>query len=92
MAGLALLAAAAFLMMLGRKIRHYIIPFIIVIITGMIAMGYDIVNTYVPKGQWPLAVIGIIVFLCAIGILVLAYQLFVKVRKSSHGLPHEQNL
>ena len=92
MAGLALLAAAAFLMMLGRKIRHYIIPFIIVIITAMIAMGYDIVNTYVPKGQWPLAVIGIIVFLCAIGILVLAYQLFVKVRKSSHGLPHEQNL
>ncbi len=85
MAGLALLAAAVFLMMSGRKTRYYIIPFIIIMVTGMTAMGYNIVNTYVPKRQWPLAVIGIIVLLCAIGVLVLAYQVFVKKGKSNLG-------
>lgn len=82
LAGLALLASAVFLKMLGRRIKHYIVPFIIVMITAMTAMGYSVVNTYIPKAQWPLAVIGIIVFLCAIGVIVLACQTFAKARKS----------
>jgi len=82
MASLALLASAVFLMMLGRRIKYYIIPFIIMIITSMAAMGYAVVHDYIPKGQVPLAVIGIIVFLCAIGVVVVACQTFTKARKS----------
>jgi len=82
MAALALLASAVFLIKLKRKIKLYTIPFIIMIITSMTAMGYNLIKSYIPNRQWPLVVIGIAVFLCAIGVIVLACQTFAKAGKS----------
>ncbi len=74
LAGLALLAAGVFLWTLGRRSRYYIIPFIIAIVTSMTAMVYMVVATWIPGGQWVLAGIGILVFLCALGVVILAFQ------------------
>ncbi len=74
LAGLALIAAAVFIKMLGRATTAYIIPFYIMIITAMVAMVHEIFNQYIPEGQWPLVIIGAIVFICGIGVLVSAYQ------------------
>ncbi len=74
LAGLALLAAGVFLWTLGRRSRYYIIPFIIAIVTSMTAMAYMVIATWVPGGQWVLAGIGILVFLCALGVVILAFQ------------------
>ncbi len=72
--GLSLLAAAVFLWKLGRGNLYYIIPFIIAILTSMTAMAYMVVATWIPKGQWVLVVIGSAIFLCALGVVILAYQ------------------
>jgi len=74
MAGLGLLAAGVFLWTLGRRTVYYIVPFIIAIVTSMTAMAYSIAKVWIPQGEWVLAGIGSIVFLCAIGVVVLAYQ------------------
>ena len=74
MASLALLAAGVFLWTLGRRSRYYIIPFFIAIITSMTAMAYMVIGTWIPGGQWVLAGIGIVIFLCALGVVILAYQ------------------
>lgn len=74
LAGLSLLATGVFLWRLGRPNLYYIIPFIIAIITSMTAMAYSVIATYIPKGQWVLAGIGTLIFLCALGVIVVAYQ------------------
>ena len=74
LAGLALLASAVFLKMLGRPNLSYIIPFFIMIITSMTAQVWMIINSYIPKQQWELAFIGIVVFICGIGIMIIGYR------------------
>ncbi|MDI6755285.1 MAG: carbon starvation protein A [Thermodesulfobacteriota bacterium] len=74
LAGLALLASAVFLKMLGRPNIYYIIPFIIMIITSMTAQAWMIINSYLPKQQWVLAFIGTVVFICGVGIMIIAYK------------------
>lgn len=72
LAGIALLAAAVFLKMMRRPTIHYIIPFVIMIVTSMVAMIHQIFLNYIPNGLWTLVVIGTLVFLCGIGIVVIA--------------------
>ena len=72
LAGIALLAAAVFLKMLKRPTKHYMIPFVIMIITSMIAMVHQIFSNYIPNGLWSLVIIGGVVFLCGIGIIIIA--------------------
>jgi carbon starvation protein len=74
MASLALLAAGVFLWTLGRRNMYYIIPFIIAIVTSMTAMAYMVIVTWIPGGSWVLAGIGIVIFLCALGVVILAWQ------------------
>jgi carbon starvation protein len=74
MASLALLAAGVFLWTLGRRSLYYIIPFIIAIVTSMTAMAYMVIVKWIPGGSWVLAGIGIVIFLCALGVVILAYQ------------------
>lgn len=74
LAALALLAASIFLFSLRRPTKHYIIPFIIMIITSMVAMVWEVINTHIPAGNWPLVIIGTIVFLCGIGIIIIGYN------------------
>lgn len=74
LAGLALLASAVFLKMLGRPNIYYVIPFFIMIITSMTAQAWMIINSYLPKQQWVLAFIGIVVFICGVGILIIGYK------------------
>ena len=74
MAGLALLAAGVFLWTLGRRSLYYIIPFIIAMVTSMTAMAYMVIATWIPGGNWVLAGIGIVIFLCALGVVILAWQ------------------
>ncbi len=72
LAGIALLAAAVFLKMLQRPTIHYMIPFAIMIITSMVAMVHQIFTNYIPNEMWVLVIIGSIVFLCGIGIVIIA--------------------
>lgn len=74
LAGLALLAAGVFLWTLGRRSLYYIIPFIIAIVTSMTAMAYMVIVKWVPAGEWVLAGIGTVIFLCALGVVILAFQ------------------
>ncbi len=74
LAGLALLASAVFLKMLGKPVLYYIIPFFIMIITAMTAQAWMIINSYIPQQQWMLVFIGIVTFICAIGILIIGYN------------------
>ncbi|MCL0087723.1 carbon starvation protein A [Dehalococcoidia bacterium] len=85
MAGLGLLAAGVFLWTLGRRSVYYIVPFIIAIVTSMTAMAYSIAKVWIPQGEWVLAGIGSIVFLCAIGVMVLAYQTW-RARRQESGV------
>jgi carbon starvation protein len=78
LAAIALLTAATYLRSLGRPTIHYIIPFFLMIITSMTAMAYEIFNTYLPKGNWELVIIGSIVFICGLGVVVIAYQTWQK--------------
>lgn len=80
LAALALLAAGVFLMTLKRKTAHYIIPFIIMIVTSMTAMGHSIIFDYIPKQNWLLVVIGGIVFLCGLGVVIISISTW-KARK-----------
>ncbi|MBW6464794.1 MAG: hypothetical protein K0B84_11530, partial [Firmicutes bacterium] len=73
LAGIALLAAAVFLKMLKRPTKHYMIPFVIMIITSMVAMVHQIFSNYIPNGLWSLVIIGGVVFLCGIGIIIIAF-------------------
>ncbi|MDW7739682.1 MAG: carbon starvation protein A [Bacillota bacterium] len=88
LAGLALLASAVFLKMLGRPTKTYIIPFFIMIITSMTAQGWMIVNSYIPAGQWLLAAIGIITFLCGVGILIIGYNTW---KNKLRSIPDEED-
>jgi carbon starvation protein len=74
LAAIALLAAATFLMTLRRPTIHYIIPFVIMIITSMTAMAYEIFTRYIPNGMWLLIIIGSAVFVCGLGVVVIALQ------------------
>jgi len=72
LAALAMLAAAVFLLTLSRNTLYYIIPFVIMIVTSMVAMAYNVILDYIPAGNWELAIIGIIVFLCGVGVVIVA--------------------
>ncbi len=72
LAGIALLAAAVFLKMLRRPTLNYLIPFIIMIVTSMVAMAHQIFLNYIPNELWALVLIGSIVFLCGVGIVIIA--------------------
>ncbi|MFO7951524.1 MAG: carbon starvation CstA family protein [Bacillota bacterium] len=72
LAALALLTAAVFLHTLRRNTIYYIIPFIIMIATSMVAMAYNVIANYIPAGNWELAIIGIIVFVCGVGVVIVA--------------------
>ncbi len=74
LASLALLAAAVFLLSLGRSTVNYIIPFVIMIVTSMVAMGHSIFFNYIPNQDWLLVVIGAVVFLCGLGVVIIALQ------------------
>ena len=78
LAALALLAAAVFLMSLRRPILAYVIPFVIMVVTSMVAMAYSVITTYIPRGNWTLAVIGISVFLCSLGVIGIAFRVWRK--------------
>ncbi len=72
LAALALLAAAVFLLTLRRATIYYIIPFVIMIVSSMVAMAYSVIMQYIPAGNWELVIIGIIVFLCGLGVVIVA--------------------
>ncbi len=74
LAALALLAAAVFLKQLRRPTANYIIPFVIMVVTSMSAMGYEIINNYIPSGNWLLVIIGGSVLLCGLGVVIIAIQ------------------
>ncbi len=78
LAAIALLAAATYLRSLGRPTIHYIIPFFIMIISSMTAMAYEIFMTYIPGEKWILVFIGTVVFICGLGVVVIAYQTWQK--------------
>jgi carbon starvation protein len=78
LAAIALLAAATYLRRLGRPTIHYMIPFFLMIVTSMSAMAYEIFKTYIPKGNWELVIIGGAVFICGLGVVVIAYQTWQK--------------
>ena len=78
LAGLALIAAAVFLKTLKKPTTSYIIPFIIMIITSMVAMGYNIIMAYIPNEQWTLVIIGAIIFFAALGIVLTSYSAWTK--------------
>jgi cell division protein FtsL len=40
----------------------------------MTAMAYMVIGKWIPGGDWVLAGIGILIFLCALGVVILAYQ------------------
>jgi len=72
LAGIALLAAAVFLKMMQRPTIHYMIPFVIMIVTSMIAMAHQIFTNYIPNELWALVIIGSVIFLCGVGIVIIA--------------------
>ncbi len=72
LAGIALLAAGVFLKMMRRPTGYYIIPFVIMIVTSMTAMVHQIFLNYLPNEQWALVVIGGVIFLCGVGIVIIA--------------------
>ncbi len=72
LAGIALLAAAVFLKTLKKPTITYMIPFVIMIVTSMVAMAHQIFINYIPNGLWILVFIGGVVFLCGIGIVIIA--------------------
>ncbi len=72
LAGIALLAAAVFLKMMQRPTIHYMIPFVIMIVTSMIAMAHQIFTNYIPNELWALVIIGSVIFVCGIGIVIIA--------------------
>lgn len=78
LASIALLAAATFLMKLGRPTLSYIIPFVIMIISSMTAMGYELFTRYIPRQEWVLVFIGAAVFLCGLGVVIIALQTWSK--------------
>ncbi len=81
LAGIALLAAATYLKTLGRPTIHYIIPFFIMIVSSMTAMAYEIFVRYIPGEAWILVFIGGAVFICGLGVVVIAYQTWQKLDK-----------
>ncbi len=76
LASLALLASGVFLMSLGRSTINYIIPFVLLLVTSMTAMGHSLLFNYIPNQQWPLVVIGSVVFLSALGVLVISIMTY----------------
>lgn len=72
LAAIALLAAAVFLKMLNRPTLSYMIPFVIMIVTSLVAMAHQIFLNYIPNGLWVLVFIGSVVSLCGIGIVIIA--------------------
>ncbi len=81
LAAIALLAAATYLKQLGRPTIHYMIPFFIMIATSMTAMAYEIFMNYIPTGKWLLVFIGSAVFICGLGVVVIAYQTWQRMGK-----------
>jgi carbon starvation protein len=79
LAAIALLAAATYLKTLGRPTIHYIIPFYLMIVTSMSAMGYEIVMNYIPGGKWILVFIGGAVFICGLGVVIIAFQTWLRI-------------
>ncbi len=78
LAALALIAAAVFLKTLKKPTVSYIIPFIIMIVTSMSAMGYNVITDYIPGEKWTLVIIGAIIFFAALGIVITAYSTWTK--------------
>ncbi|MDQ7793547.1 MAG: carbon starvation CstA family protein [bacterium] len=74
LAGLALLAASVFLVSLRRPFIHYLIPFAIMIVSSMTALAWSVIYQYLPARNWLLVAIGAIVFLCGLGVVIIAIQ------------------
>jgi carbon starvation protein len=74
LAALALLAAAVFLAALRRPTLTYMIPFAIMVVTSLTAMGWSLINDYIPKGNWLLAVIATIIVFCSLGVLWIGFK------------------
>jgi len=78
LAALALLAAAVFLVSLRRPTLTYAIPFAIMVVTSLTAMAHSVIFTYIPRGNWLLAVIGTIIFLLSLGVLGIGLRVWKK--------------
>ncbi|UNC91374.1 carbon starvation CstA family protein [Candidatus Contubernalis alkaliaceticus] len=74
LASLALLAAAVFLLSMGRSTVYYIVPFVVMIVTSMLSMAYSILFDFIPNGDWLLVFIGAVVFICGTGVVIIALQ------------------
>ncbi len=72
LASLALLASAIFLLKLGRPTVHYVVPFVLMLVTSMTAMAWSVLTNYIPNAKWELAIIGVVVFVCGIGVTAIA--------------------
>ncbi len=74
LASIALLAAGVLLLKMRRPTVHYMIPFVIMIVTSMSALAHGIFKSYIPNGNWELAIIGGIVFICSLGVVIISLK------------------
>ncbi|MFP4051633.1 MAG: carbon starvation CstA family protein [Thermoplasmata archaeon] len=85
LAGLALLTISVWLYKQKRNSLYALIPMIFMIITAVSAMLYNLIENWIPNwdqaGTISLVIIGIIIVLCAFGLVILAIRAFQRVRK-----------
>mgnify|MGYP001248232868 CR=1 FL=1 len=87
LASLALLAISVYLVNKGKNAIFTVIPAIFMMITTLYSLIYLLIYTYLPKQNYMLAGVAILLIVFSIGVILLAFKKWRDIRKASNIAP-----
>jgi carbon starvation protein len=88
LASLALIAVSVWLVNRGKQAVFTVIPAIFMMVTTLYSLYSLLVNQYLPKQNYALAVVDVLLFVLAVGVIGLAFKKWSELRNSGKPSPY----
>lgn len=82
LAALSLIVVSVWLASKSKKYWYAIIPAVFMMVTTLASLVILLKNTYIPKGNWPLAITDILLLILSVGVMIISIKKFTQLRST----------